>query len=175
MGDAFTSTLEERGGHLHPVKEAEARMKDLAIEIEKFRADVAEMEADCLTEFMGAKALSRQRRPPRRHHGQRRELPCVPVLLPCAALRQPSKSAALAASDSLLPRTGCSLRSGCAMDERHGAGTHSCTLRGRGRAIKLTWVSLSVGKHDATAPALVRLRAYLSAIRLAPLLQDGCR
>ena len=61
------------------------------------------------------------------------------------------------------------------MDERHGAGTHTSTLRGRRRAIRLTWVSLSVGKHDATAPALVRLRVYLSAIRLAPLLQDGCR
>ena len=61
------------------------------------------------------------------------------------------------------------------MDERHGAGMHNSTLRGRGRAGKLTWASLSVGRHDATAPALVRLRAYLSAIRLAPLLQDGCR
>ena len=87
-----------------------------------------------------SKALSRQRRPPRWHHGQRRELPCVPVLLPCAALRQPSKSAALAASDSLLPRMGCSLRSGCAMDESHGASTHSSTLRAGGRAGKLTQV-----------------------------------
>ena len=106
-----------------------------------------------------SKALSRQRRPPRWHHGQRRELPCVPVLLPCAALRQPSKSAALAASDSLLPRMGCSLRSGCAMDESHGVSTHSSTLRGRGRAGKLTWVSLSVGKHAAAAPAIVRARS----------------
>ena len=95
---------------------------------------------------------------PRCHHGQHRELPCVPMLLPCVALRQPSKSAALAASDSLLPRTGCSLRSGCAMDESHGASTHSSTLRVRGRAGKLTWASLSVGRYDTTAPALVRWR-----------------
>ena len=45
------------------------------------------------------------------------------------------------------------------MDERHGAGTHSSTLRGRGRAGKLTWVSLSVGKHAAAAPAIVRARS----------------
>ena len=66
----------------------------------------------------------------------------------------------MAASGSLLPPTEWSLRSGCTVDERHGsgAGTHTSTLRGRGRAIKLTWVSLSIGKHDATAPALVRAR-----------------
>ena len=87
---------------------------------------------------------------------RRRELPCVPMLLPCAALRQPSKSAALAASDSLLPRMGCSLRSGCAMDESHGVGTQSSTLRGRGRAGKLTQVSFAVAQHGAAAPAFVR-------------------
>ena len=58
----------------------------------------------------------------------------------------------------LLPPTECSLRSGCAMDERHGAGTLNSTLRGRGRAIKLTWVSMSVGKHSAAAPAIVGAR-----------------
>ena len=47
------------------------------------------------------------------------------MLQPRAAFRQLSKAASTAASDSLLPHTGCSLRSGCAMDERHGAGTHS--------------------------------------------------
>ena len=36
------------------------------------------------------------------------------------------------ASGRLLPPTECSLRSGCAMDERHGAGTLNSTLRGRG-------------------------------------------
>ena len=36
---------------------------------------------------------------------------------------------------------------------------HISTLRGRGWAIKLTWVSLSVGKHAATAPAIVRARS----------------
>jgi hypothetical protein len=44
------------------------------------------------------------------------------------------------------------------MDERHGAGTLNSTLRGRGRAIKLTWVSMSVGKHSAAAPAIVGAR-----------------
>ena len=78
--------------------------------------------------------------------------------LPRAAIGQPSKVASRVASGSLLPPTECSLRSGCTVDERHGAGTHTSTLRGRRRAIRLTWVSLSVGKHDATAPALVRAR-----------------
>ena len=80
-----------------------------------------------------------------------------------------------AASDSLLPPTVCSLRSGCAVDERHGAGMHNSTTRGRGRAIKLTWASLSVGQHSATAPAIVRAHVYLSAAGFATLLQDGCR
>ena len=44
------------------------------------------------------------------------------------------------------------------MDERHGAGTLNSTLRGQGRAIKLTWVSMSVGKHSAAAPAIVGAR-----------------
>ena len=56
------------------------------------------------------------------------------------------------------------------MDELHGAGTHNSIMRGRGRAIKLTWVSLSIGKHDATAPALVRARVYLSAAGFTTLL-----
>ena len=51
-----------------------------------------------------------------------------------------------------LPPTGCSLRLGCAVDERYGASMHTSTLRGRGRASKLTWVSLGVGKHSATVP-----------------------
>ena len=118
-----------------------------------------------------SKALSGQRHTPRWHHGRRRELPCVPMLLPCAALRQPSKSAALAASDSLLPRTGCSLRSGCAMDESHGASTHSSTMRERGRAGKLTQVSFAVAQHGAAAPAIVRARSQPSSARSAMLLQ----
>ena len=113
-----------------------------------------------------SKALSRQRRPPRWHHGQRRELPCVPVLLPCAALRQPSKSAALAASDSLLPRMGCSLRSGCAMDESHSASTHSSTLRAGGRAGKLTQVSELCRCPARRSRSRLRPRAQLAIIRL---------
>ena len=109
------------------------------------------------------------------HHGRRRELPCVPMLLPCAALRQPSKSAALAASDSLLPRTGCSLRSGCAMDERHSVGTQSSTLRGRGRAGKLTQVSFAVAQHGAAAPAFVRARSSPPSACSATLLQPRRR
>ena len=87
-----------------------------------------------------------------------RELLRAAKLLPRTAAWQPSKVRSKAASDRLLPPTECSLRSGCTVDERHGAGTHTSTLRGRRRAIRLTWVSLSVGKHDATAPALVRAR-----------------
>ena len=86
------------------------------------------------------------------HHGRRRELLCAAMLLPHAAAWQPLKVCSQAASGRFLPPTGCSLRSGCAMDERHGAGTHTSTLRGRGRASKLTWVSLGVGKHSATVP-----------------------
>ena len=117
-------------------------------------------------------ALRRYRRPPRWHHGGRRELPCVPMLLPCAALRQPSKSAALAASDSLLPRTGCSLRSGCAMDKSHGASTHSSTLRAGGRAGKLTQVSFAVAQHGAAVPGCVRARSSPSSACSATLLQE---
>ena len=104
-------------------------------------------------------ALSGHRRPPRWHHGRRRELLRAAMLLPRAAAWQPSKVCSKATSGRLLPPTECSLRSGCAMDERHGAGTHTSTLRGRGRASTLTWVSLSVGKHSATAPAVVRARS----------------
>ena len=57
------------------------------------------------------------------------------------------------------------------MDERHGAGMHNSTLRGRGRAVKLTWVSLSIGKYSAAAPAIVSARKKPSAARLATLLQ----
>ena len=64
----------------------------------------------------------------------------------------------MAASGSLLPPTECSLWSGCVVDELHGAGTHNSIMRGRGRAIKLTWVSMSVGKHSAAAPAIVGAR-----------------
>ena len=60
------------------------------------------------------------------------------------------------------------------MDESHGVSTQSSTLRGRGRAIKLTWVSMSVGKHSAAAPAIVGARTLSSAARLATLLQP-CR
>ena len=97
------------------------------------------------------------------------------MLLPHAAAGQLSRVGPKAASDSLLPPTECSLWSGCAVDERHGAGTHNSTLRGRGRAGKLTWASLSVGKHSSGAPAMVGARKSSSAACLAPLLQDGCR
>ena len=120
-------------------------------------------------------ALSGHRRTPRWHNGQRRELLRAAMLLPHAAAGQLSRVGSKAASDSLLPTTECSLRSGCAVDERHGAGTHNSTLRGRGRASKLTWASLSVGQHSATAPAIVRARVYLSAASFATLLQDGRR
>ena len=56
------------------------------------------------------------------------------------------------------------------MDERHGAGMNNNTMRGRGRAIKLTCASLSVGQHSATAPAIVRARVYLPAAGFAMLL-----
>ena len=39
------------------------------------------------------------------------------------------------------------------------------------RAGKLTWVSLSVGQHSTTAPAIVRARRQPSATRFATLLQ----
>ena len=98
-------------------------------------------------------ALSGHRRTPRRHHGQRRELLLAAMLQPHAAAWQTCKACSKAAPDSHLPPTECSLRSGCTVDERHGAGTHTSTLRGRRRAIRLTWVSLSVGKHGATVPS----------------------
>ena len=94
------------------------------------------------------------------------------MLLPRAAAWQPSKVCSQAASGRLLPPTECTLRSGCAVDERHGAGTHNNTLRGRGRAIKLTWVSLSIGKRSATAPAIAGARTLPSAARFATLLQE---
>ena len=93
------------------------------------------------------------------------------MLLPHAAVGQPSKVGSKAASDSLLPPTECSLRSGCAVDESYGVSRHSSTVCGRVRAGKLTWVSLSVGQHSATAPALVRAHIYLSANCNATLLQ----
>ena len=116
-------------------------------------------------------ALRRCRRPPRWHHGGRRELLRAARLRPSAAKWQPSKAASKAASGSLLPHTGCSLRSGCAMDERHGAGTHSSTLRARERAGKLTQVSFAVAQHGAAAPAIVRARSQPSSARSAMLLQ----
>ena len=116
-------------------------------------------------------ALRRYRRPPRWHHGGRREPLRAATLRPSAANWQPTKAAALAASDSLLPRTGCSLRSGCSMDERHGAGTHSSTLRARGRAGKLTQVSFAVAQHGAAVPGCVHARSYPSSARSATLLQ----
>ena len=115
-------------------------------------------------------ALSGHRRTPRWHHSRRRELLRAAMLLPHAAAGQPSKVGSKVASDSLLPPTECSLRSGCTVDERHGAGTHRSTLRERGRAGKLTWASPSVGKHGAAAPALVRARTLPSAARSATLL-----
>ena len=93
------------------------------------------------------------------------------MLLPHAAVGQPSKVGSKAASDSLLPPTECSLRSGCAVDESYGVSRHSSTVCGRVRAGKLTWVSLSVGQHSATAPAIiVRARVYLPAAGFAMLL-----
>ena len=56
------------------------------------------------------------------------------------------------------------------MDESYGVSTHSSRVCGRVRAGTLTWVSLSVGQHSATAPAIVRARVYLSANRFATLL-----
>ena len=97
------------------------------------------------------------------------------MLLPRAAFRQPSKAPSMAASDSLLPRTGCSLRSGCAMDERHSVGTQSSTLRGRGRAGKLTQVSFAVAQHGAAAPAFVRARSSPPSACSATLLQPRRR
>ena len=117
-----------------------------------------------------SKALYGQRHTPRWHHGRRRDLPCVAMLLPRAALRQLSKAAALAASDSILPHTGCSQWSGCTMDESHGVGTHSSTLCERGRAVKFTWASPSGGKHGAAAPALLRARTLPSSACSATLL-----
>ena len=103
-------------------------------------------------------ALSGHRRTPRWHHSRRRELLRAAMLLPHAAAGQPSRVGSKVASDSLLPPTECSLWSGCVVDELHGAGMHNSTMRARARAIELTWASLSIGKHDATAPALVRAR-----------------
>ena len=57
------------------------------------------------------------------------------------------------------------------MDKRHGAGTHSRTLRARGRAVKLTWASPSLGKHGAAAPALLHARTLPSSVGSATLLQ----
>ena len=57
------------------------------------------------------------------------------------------------------------------VDESYGVSRHSSTVCGRVRAGKLTWVSLSVGQHSATVPALVRAHYYLSANRFAALLQ----
>ena len=120
-------------------------------------------------------ALSGHRRTPRRHHGQRRELLLAAMLQPHAAAWQACKACSKAASDSHLPPTECSLRSGCTVDESYSAGTHNSTLRGRGRSIKRTWVRLSVVRHGAGAPAMVGARNSSSAACLAPLLQDGCR
>ena len=104
------------------------------------------------------------------HHGRRRELLRAAMLLPHAAAWQPSRVGSKAASARLLPPTECSLRSGCTVDARHGVGMNNNTMRGRGRAIKLTCASLSVGQHSATAPAIVRARVYLSAAGFATLL-----
>ena len=125
-------------------------------------------------------ALSGQWGTRRWHHGRRRELLRAAMLLLRAAAWQPSKVCSQAASGRLLPPTECSLRSGCAMDERHGAGMLNSTLRGRGRAIKLTWVSMSVGKHSAAAPAIVGARtcrqppAWRRCCNLADLRNIAC-
>ena len=58
------------------------------------------------------------------------------------------------------------------MDERHGAGTHSSTLRGRGRAGKLTQVSFAVAQHGAAVPGCVHARSYPSSACSATLLQE---
>ena len=57
------------------------------------------------------------------------------------------------------------------MDERHGVGTQSSTLRGRGRAGKLTQVSFAVAQHGAAAPAFVRARSSPPSACSATLLQ----
>ena len=75
-------------------------------------------------------ALSGQWGTRRWHHGRRRELLRAAMLLLRAAAWQPSKVCSQAASGRLLPPTECSLRSGCAMDERHGGMvSHSHQLR----------------------------------------------
>ena len=93
------------------------------------------------------------------------------MLRPPAAAWHQSKRCSKAASGSFLTPTECSLWSGCMVDESYGVSRHSSTVCGRVRAGKLTWVSLSVGQHSATAPALVRAHIYLSANRFAALLQ----
>ena len=93
------------------------------------------------------------------------------MLRPPAAAWHQSKRCSKAASGSFLTPTECSLWSGCMVDESYGVSRHSSTVCGRVRAGKLTWVSLSVGQHSATAPALVRAHIYLSANCNATLLQ----
>ena len=117
-------------------------------------------------------ALPSHRRTPRRHHCRRRELLSAAMLQPpAAAFGINPKACTKAASSSFLPPTESSLWSGCTVDESYGVSTHSSRVCGRVRAGKLTWVSLSVGQHSATAPALVRAHIYLSANCNATLLQ----
>ena len=93
------------------------------------------------------------------HMGGRRELLRIAMIQLQAAAWQQSKAASKAASDSHLPPTQCSLGSGCAVDEWHGASPHSSTLCEREGASKLTMVSLSVDQHSTAAPTLVRARS----------------
>ena len=117
-------------------------------------------------------ALPSHRRTPRRHHCRRRELLSAAMLQPpAAAFGINPKACTKAASSSFLPPTESSLWSGCTVDESYGVSTHSSRVCGRVRAGKLTWVSLSVGQHSATAPAIVRAHIYLSANLVATLLQ----
>ena len=97
------------------------------------------------------------------------------MLLPHAAAGQPSKVGSKVASDGLLPPTECSLRSGCAVDESYGVSRHSSTVRGRGRAGKLTQVSFAVAQHGAAAPAFVRARSSPPSACSATLLQPRRR
>ena len=117
-------------------------------------------------------ALPSHRRTPRRHHCRRRELLSAAMLQPpAAAFGINPKACTKAASSSFLPPTESSLWSGCTVDESYGVSTHSSRVCGRVRAGKLTWVSLSVGQHSATAPAIVRAHIYLSVNHVATLLQ----
>ena len=64
---AALAAVAEHAATAERVKEAEARMKDLAIEIEKFRADVAEMEVSSATNTADVVAIEGEWASARRH------------------------------------------------------------------------------------------------------------